>query len=430
MHVLCWTVRRTREAAIISGTFSATIRPIDMRARPGTPLLVVLALTLLPVVRAQPVGILALAGGTIYSSPSVAPILDGVVLIEGKRIVAVGPRSQVITPAQAHVIDCAGMFVVAGFQNSHIHFTPPGWTVEPTAPADRLSEQLAAMLTRWGFSTVVDTGSDPDSTGTLRRRIESGEVRGPRILTAGLPLYPPNGVPFYLQDIPADLLKRLPQPATPGEASAIVRDQTGNRDILKLFVGSWVTRERVLPMPPDIAIAAANEAHRAGKLVFAHPSNVAGLEVALKARVDVLAHALDNTGGLTNAHFRQMRRQEMAMIPTLKLFDGDSDVISEVRTYFKLGGQILFGTDVGYLSDLDPTREYELMRDVGLGWRDTLASLTTNPATRFGESRRRGQIAKGMDAEVVVLNADPAKDIRAFADVRYTIREGKIIFGN
>ena len=126
-------------------------------------------------------------------------------------------------PPQAQVIDCADMVVVAGFQNSHVHFTPPGWTVEPNASADRLSEQLAAMFTHWGFTTVVDTGSDPISTGTLRRRIESGEANGPRILTAGLPLYPPKGLPFYLQDIPADLLKRLPQPATPGEASATVR---------------------------------------------------------------------------------------------------------------------------------------------------------------------------------------------------------------
>ena len=69
------------------------------------------------------------------------------------------------------------------------------------------------------------------------------------------------------------------------------------------------------------------------------------------------------------------------------------------------------------------------MGEVGLGWRDTLAALTTNPAIRFGESRQRGQIAKGMDADVVVLRTDPAKDIRAFADVRYSIREGKIISG-
>ena len=61
------------------------------------------------------------------------------------------------------------------------------------------------------------------------------------------------------------------------------------------------------------------------------------------------------------------------MIPTLKLFDADSDVVTEVQTYFKLGGQILFGTDVGYLSDFDPTREYELMGEAGLGWRETLA---------------------------------------------------------
>jgi imidazolonepropionase-like amidohydrolase len=135
--------------------------------------------------------------------------------LEDGKITAVGSNRAVRVPSQAKVINCDGMFVLAGFQNSHVHFTPPGWTVEPNAPADQISQQLASMLTRCGFTTVVDTGSDPTATIQVRKRIESGEIRGPRILTAGLPLYPPNGLPYYLNDIPAELLKTLPQPATP-----------------------------------------------------------------------------------------------------------------------------------------------------------------------------------------------------------------------
>ena len=96
--------------------------------------------------------------------------------------------------------------------------------------------------------------------------------------------------------------------------------------------------------------------------------------------------------------------------------------LREVRQFARAGGQILFGTDVGFLKDDDPTEEYEHMARAGLTWRDILASLTTNPASRFGESRRRGRIDRGMDGDVVVLKADPAKDVRAFASVGYSIR--------
>jgi imidazolonepropionase-like amidohydrolase len=391
-------------------------------------LVLAFALTLVAGGITQQPPILAIVGGTIYPSPNAAPIQDGVVIIEGNRIASVGARRTVKVPPRAEVIDGSGMFVLAGFQNSHVHFTPPGWTIDPNAPAEAVSRHLEAMLTRWGFTTVIDTGSEPTSTAWLKKRIESGEVKGPRILTAGLPLYPPKGLPYYLNDIPSDLLKLLPQPETPAAAAQIVTADLNSRDLVKLFVGSWVTRHEVLAMPQEIATAAAHEAHRDGKLVFAHPSNVAGLNVALAAGVDVLAHALDNPNGLTDAHLRRMKQQNMAMVPTLKLFQGAPEVIAEVRSFHEVGGQILFGTDVGYLADADPTVEYELMSLAGLTWRDILASLTTNSAARFNESRQRGQLRSGMSADLVVLRRDPAQDVRAFSDVAYTMRGGRLVY--
>jgi imidazolonepropionase-like amidohydrolase len=57
-----------------------------------------------------------------------------------------------------------------------------------------------------------------------------------------------------------------------------------------------------------------------------------------------------------------------------------------------------------------------------------LASLTTNPAQRFGYSTHSGHIAKGFDADLVVLDADPAQNASAFSGVRYTIRGGEVIY--
>lgn len=60
-------------------------------------------------------------------------------------------------------------------------------------------------------------------------------------------------------------------------------------------------------------------------------------------------------------------------------------------------------------------------------WRDILASLTTNPVAFF-KATTKGRVEKGMDADLVILDADPAGDVRNFAKVAYTIREGKVIY--
>ena len=376
-------------------------------------------------------GSIVLTGGRVISSPDAAPLDDAIVVIVDGRIRALGRRDQVSVPSGSSVIDCRGLFVVAGFQNSHVHFTEEKWADAATQPASKLTAQLRQMLTGYGFTTVVDTGSLLANTATLRSRIEAGEVEGPRILTAGLPLYPPAGIPFYVKEaVPAELIRMLPQPETTDAAVSAVRaDVEGGANIIKLFTGSWTAPGEVLPMPTSLATAAVSEAHRSGRLVFSHPSNVAGLEVALDARVDVLAHAIDDVRGLKPGHLRRMKEQNVDLVPTLTLLAGNgrSEVLNQVRDYARLGGRILFGTDVGYLPDYDPTREYQLLEKAGLTWRQILASLTTSPVTTFGE-RTRGQLRVGMEGDVVVLGSDLASSVSAFSDVRYTIRAGRIIY--
>jgi imidazolonepropionase-like amidohydrolase len=73
------------------------------------------------------------------------------------------------------------------------------------------------------------------------------------------------------------------------------------------------------------------------------------------------------------------------------------------------------------LSYYDPTREYELMASAGLDFGAILASLTTAPADEFGWSRRAGHIAPGFDADVVVIDGDPTKNIRTLDRVWRTV---------
>jgi imidazolonepropionase-like amidohydrolase len=382
----------------------------------------------------QSAEMLAVVGATILPSPTEQPIPNGVVVVRGGKIVAVGPKEATAVTPEATLLNAEGFYLTAGFQNSHVHFTEPKWEGAGQAPAEQLSAQLEDMLLRYGFTTVVDTGSALENTLALRRRIESGEVRGPRILTAGTPFYPVDGIPYYLEDLPPELLASLNTPGSGEEARAVARRQldTG-ADIVKLFTGSWVDRGRVLPMSTAIARAAAEEAHEKGRLVFSHASNIAGLEVALEAGVDVIAHALDDERGWNESHVARMKSQNTAMIPTLKLFGGQSYtkyIQQEVGDLARAGGAILFGTDVGYMTDYDPTEEYVLMAGAGLDWRQILAALTTAPSQRFREEGRRGRIAPGMDADLTILTTDPSRDVSAFSRVRYAVRGGRVVYGN
>ena len=79
------------------------------------------------------------------------------------------------------------------------------------------------------------------------------------------------------------------------------------------------------------------------------------------------------------------------------------------------------------MTDYDPTDEYLSMQQAGLSYPQILAALTTTPAARLGAAARSGRLATGYAADVVVLDGDPAQDIRALARVRATLRRGRVI---
>ena len=121
----------------------------------------------------------------------------------------------------------------------------------------------------------------------------------------------------------------------------------------------------------------------------------------------------------------------IAIIPTLMLFDRDRflwEILDGVGEFARAGGQVLFGTDVGFLSVYDPRDEYVLMAAAGLSPMEVLTSLTTAPAERLKEASQRGRIASGMDADLVILGADPRNSVLAFTQVKTTIRGGRVLY--
>ncbi len=392
---------------------------------------------------------LAIVGARIYPAPDSEPINDGVVLVRGGKIVGVGTRRQIGVPRGARLLDARGSVLTAGFWNSHVHLMTPNLLGATTAKAETLQGGLETMFTRWGFTTIFDIASSTENAIALRHRVETGEIAGPMILTVGDPFYPKGGTPIYVREYLRAHGAPDEEVSTPEEAAArAARQLDGGTDGVKIFAGAVVGGKiGVLPMPIDIAKTIVNEAHRRKKPAFAHPASLAGLNVAIESGVDILAHttAMDggDSGGWSPELIARLRAHDMALIPTMMLFEVEakrfhespsdlanaiSVITAEVRNYAGAGGQILFGTDVGYIDVFDPMEEYKLMSGA-LDWRAILTSLTTAPAERFGYISRKGRIANGMDADLVLLNGDPAKDPTAFAHVRDTIRAGKVIWG-
>jgi len=374
---------------------------------------------------------LACVGGTVYPSPTAEPIKHAAVLAEGGKITAVESGLRFKLPASTKVLDCRGKFVVAGFWNSHVHFES-GWQIAVEQRADKLEAHMQEMLTKWGMTTVWDLGSLPSNTQAIRRRVESGEVPGPKILMAG-DIFPKNGHPVYL---PPEM--QLPEAATQPQAEQMTQQYMKmGFEGLKLFTGSFMGNKPVVNMPLEVVKAAVNVAHTHGKPAFAHTQNRVGTDNALNGGVDILAHTIPTEGSFSTAELAQMKEQHTALIPTLTLWTTvvqDPAVqkqlvqagVSELKSYFGEGGTILFGTDVGFTSEYDTTQEYEFMGRA-MGWKDILASLTASPAEYF-KSLTKGRLEKGMDADFVVLDADPAAGVKNFAKVKYTVRGGKVIY--
>ncbi|MFZ1023053.1 MAG: amidohydrolase family protein [Thermoplasmata archaeon] len=381
-------------------------------------------------------GALVVRNAMIYPSPDAAPIERGSIVIRDGRIAAIG--SGLSTPPGTQELSGEGRVVVAGFWNSHVHFSEPKWKSAGRKPMATLNAQLQDMLTSRGFTTVADTGSDPRDTLILRVRIESKELLGPRIYTSGPGIFPPKGIPYYVRDeITFWVRWLLAQPSTPAAAVRYLeKNLARGSDFVKLFTGSYVARGRVTTMPEAIARAAVNAAHADSRLVFSHPSNLEGMRIAIASGVDVLAHPPDTAAGVDASVIQQIVARGMAMIPTLQMFADVSSsdmeylapIYEVVRQFQALGGQLLFGTDVGFMHDYATDGEFRALVRSGVDARGILRMLTVAPAQRFGMAHDVSTITEGARADLVLLDTDPMEDILSFARVRATIRSGRVLY--
>ena len=197
-------------------------------------------------------------------------------------------------------IDCPGLFLLPGLINCHCHPLMPGSLVSPGVllslkrQAVRNLEECAAR----GVTTLRDAGSLPFLLQTLSGRIEALEMLGPRVVSCGPTIGARGGYPDFSRPLPSLLQKKYGQlmiyADTPVEAREAVRRsvEQGAR-FIKIFFDdrSFFYGRRPLNVMDDETIKAlVDEAHRLGRQVAVHQSEIEGFNKALRLGVDNLEH--------------------------------------------------------------------------------------------------------------------------------------------
>ena len=379
---------------------------------------------------------LAIINVHVLPSPFEPIIENATILIEGGLITEVRSGSPVGPARGFSVVDGGGCVVTAGFWNCHVHLVTPLLLRSRDVASSALESELQRAFTRWGFTTVIDLASTMQVAGELKQRIESGLVRGPRVLSAGDPFYPPNATPIYARPFYEEM--GFPSAEVSSVSEAVERATAQVRDgarVLKIFTGSILGgADKVAHMPVEIVRAIVRVGNEHQIPVFAHPTDRSGLEIAVQNGVQVLAHATPLMGRWSPAYAAWIAAQRVAMVPTLSLFANSPhpatpvDVaVDQARQLDRAGGRILFGTDAGFTDVFDTGQEVRLLASA-IGWRKVLASMTTVPAELFGEQERRGRVTPGHLADLVLLRGAPATDVANLARVKLAIRGGEVIY--
>jgi len=235
---------------------------VSLATRYAAALLLVLAGCREPSPRLEPVDVV-LRNVTVIDGSGAGPVPNQTIVVRGERIVSVGPVGSVEFGPAGEVLDLRGRYVVPGFVDLHVHF--PEDTSVHQAMLDRLLE--------YGVTTMLNPGARPGAGVGLRGRIESGELRGPRLFAAG-PIIDQRPTEEGLAGWATEV-------TTEAEIREAVREQAAaGVDFIKLY-------RRV---PPDLVAAAIDEAHEHEVPVIGHMTATFWGDAA-RFGIDMLVHS-------------------------------------------------------------------------------------------------------------------------------------------
>ena len=393
--------------------------------------------------------LLALVNVTVIDGHGGAPQPGITLVVADGRIAEMFPTGEKPIAPKARLLDVDGQYVIPGLIDSHVHVT-----LDPA----RTTAGLAHLL-RGGVTTVRDMGGDSAWLSDLRETTWSPSDAAPR-------------VSFAVALVgPMQLGRTRTLPTRSGTAFSIIpwlttfADQTPASRMLALIKSTGATGVKLysdIPTPRVSELVA--ESRLQGLKVWSHARIFPGKPSdAVEAGVDVLSHSSLLACEVAQTHqwcnhterdsaplerlFLRMRERGTVLEPTLAtlrktaiLAGGDpkrmrSMPLSEwaasmTRKAHTSGVRIVAGSDVY----LDPNAmapaihdEVELLVAAGLSPLQAITAATRSGAEILGLDSVTGTLEPGKWADVVVLAADPTRDIRNTRSVTHVIKGGHVV---
>jgi imidazolonepropionase-like amidohydrolase len=418
--------------------------------------LLAFAAALLPVALSGPVGA-AQEPPVILLQPD--RVFDGstthegwAVLIRGERVEAVGPVGSMQVPAGVRSVRLAGHTLLPGLIEGHSHlllhpYNEASWNDqvarEPLAYRVARAVVHAERTLMSGVTTVRDLGSEGAGYADvgLKRAIDEGVVKGPRMLVAGPAIvatgsYGPKGfAPEWTVPQGADEASGL------DGVALLARTQIGRGvDLIKVYADyRWGPRGDAQPTFTEAELSRIVEVARSsGRPVVAHAATPEGMRRAITAGVETIEHG----DGGTPEVWKVMVDRGVALCPTLaagdataqyagwkKSHDPEPARIAAKRASFKAalaaGVTMCFGGDVGVYPHGDNVRELELMVAYGMTSLDVLKAATSVNARAF-HLDHIGSVRPGLAADLIAVEGDPSRDVSALRRVRLVMKAGTI----
>jgi imidazolonepropionase-like amidohydrolase len=409
--------------------------------------------------------VIALKAERMFDGKSNTLIKNGVVIVQGDKIVDAG--SNLAIPNDTQVIDLGDATLAPGFMDAHTHLTldySGDYNLRRLKEVDLNVSEQAIIATAYaratveaGFTTVRDLGSRFVGSRefvdvALRNSINKGVVVGPRMLVAtkgigatGGHFDPTSGFRDFLFGREPDYSDGIADGAD--EIRKAVRFEVKNgADVIKAAVSGGVLSladEVDTPqLTPAEMAALVDESHRLRKKVAVHCHGDQAAREAIEAGVDSIEHG----SFMKPETLAMMKKKGTFLTPTLMATEWIMGKIdnyppalqakakaaaaarSEMfRNAVKMGIKISFGTDAAVYPHGQNAKEFKLMVDLGMTPIDALKSATANDAELLGVGQKAGTLEKGKLADVIAMSGDPTTDITATERVSFVMKEGKII---
>lgn len=416
----------------------------------------------------------AVKGGTLIDGTGATPLKDSVVVIEGSKIIEVGRLNEVEIPAGADIINANGRVVMPGIIDCHTHIsavpnTSPGtgWGSLESSLTDRavMAVVAARKLIEAGVTTIRDVGANAHIDIAVRDAVKRGDVIGPRIFASDAGICITGGHVDHWKSVRTLAFEGMKETGRNGIADGVtecikaVREQVRvGADLIKIFATGGVmeatVRAGMWELSEEEIAAACKEAKKSQRFVAVHAVSP---PEAITFCSEMGVRSIDHGIWQNEESIQMMREKGTYLVPTMIAYQGLTNeaypptlketarkaVVTHEKTLRmakKAGVKIAMGTDSAAVYErayVNPImmhgkcqwEELELMATRGLSEMESIVAATKTAAECIGIGNETGTIEPGKFADILVVDANPLKDMMVFRDlsrIKLVMKEGTV----